>query len=127
MFRKLVALGLCCSSVLQPCSVQPAILLKPEVTLDLTEEALNILMHPQDVLSLAETSFQQKCRSRVHPCEFIKNGIQHRDFWHGFCKMTLFNISENFLRSITVIPFMQEVVTSLKMNCSEYIVYRTNF
>ena len=34
-------------------------------------------------------------------------------FWHGFCKLPFFEISEKFLRGITVVPFMQEAVTSL--------------
>ena len=32
---------------LHPCSAQPAILPKPELMLDLTEEVLKILMYPQ--------------------------------------------------------------------------------
>ena len=39
--------------------------------------------------------------------------------WHGFWKVPLFNISENFLRGITIILFIQEVVTLLKMTCLE--------
>ena len=46
--------------------------------------------------------------------------------WHGFCKVPLFDLLENFLRVITVMSFTQEVVTLLKMTCLEYIVYGTN-
>ena len=48
-------------------------------------------------------------------------------FWHGICKVPHFKISEYFLRGIAVNPFIQEVVALLKMTCSEYIAYRTNF
>ena len=32
----------------RPCSTQPAVLPKPELALDLTEEMLKILMYPQE-------------------------------------------------------------------------------
>ena len=47
--------------------------------------------------------------------------------WHGFCKVPLFDLLENFLRVITVMSFTQEVVTLLKMTCLEYIVYELTF
>ena len=45
-------------------------------------------------------------------------------FWHEFSQVPLFKILEKFLRGFTVIPFIQEVVTLLKMTCLEYIVHR---
>ena len=45
-------------------SAQPAILPKPEFTLDRTEEALKMLMYLQENI-LGETCFQQKSGSRV--------------------------------------------------------------
>ena len=88
--------------------MQPAISPKPEFTLDLTEEVLEIVIYLQEI-SFVETSFLQKCR------------LHHKDF------LPLFKMSENFLRSITFILFTQEVVTLLMMTCLEYTVNRTNF
>ena len=45
--------------------------------------------------------------------------------WHGFCKVPFFKISENFQRCITVIPFIQEVLTLLKMNYLESYIELT--
>ena len=47
----------------RPYSAQPAILPKPEFTLDRTEEALKILMYPHESI-LGKTCFQLKSRSK---------------------------------------------------------------
>ena len=73
------------------------------------------------IVFLGGNFFQWKCRSRVHPCDFIKDELHHRDYLAWLLQgISFFNISENFLRDITVIPFTQEVVTLLKMTCLEY-------
>ena len=57
------------------------------------------------------------------PAILLKTNSTRGIIWHGFWKPPLFNISENFLRGITVIPFIQEVVTLLKMTCLELYSY----
>ena len=74
---------------MQPCSAHPALLARPELTLDLTEEALKI--HPWWKLFFSKNA----------SLEFIPCG-------------TFFNILENFLRGVTVNSFIQEVITLLK-------------
>ena len=74
---------------MQPCSAHPALLARPELTLDLTEEALKI--HPWWKLF-----FSKNASLEFIPCA------------------TFFNILENFLRGVTVISFIQEVITLLE-------------
>ena len=61
------------------------------------------------------------------PAILLKTDSINGIIWHRFCKVPLFNILENFLEDIAVIPFIQEDETLLKMTSLEYIVYRTNF
>ena len=91
----------------RPCSAHPALLPKPELTLDLTEEALKI--HPWWKLF-----FSKNASLEFIPCDFIKNELHHRDYLAWVLQGTFFNILENFLRGITVISFIQEVITLLK-------------
>ena len=78
----------------RPCSAHPALLPKPELTLDLTEEALKI--HPWWKLF-----FSKNASLEFIPCKFIKNELQHRDylawvlkvpsliFWKTFIEVSL--------------------------------------
>ena len=91
----------------QPCSAHPALLPKPEITLDLTEEALKI--HTSWKLF-----FSKNASLEFIPCDFIKNELHHRDYLVWVLQDNFFNILENFLRGITVISFIQEVITLLK-------------
>ena len=90
-----------------PCSAHPALLPKPQLTLDLTEEALKI--HPWWKLF-----FSKNASLEFIPCDFIKSELHHRDYLAWVLQGTFFNILENFLRGITVISFIQEVITLLK-------------
>ena len=90
----------------QPCSVHPTLLPKPELTFDLTEEALKI--HPWWKL------FSAKMQVQSSFCDLIKNELHHKDYLAWVLQGTFFNILENFLRGITVISFIQEVITLLK-------------
>ena len=90
----------------RPCSAHPALLPKPELTLDLTEEALKI--HPWWKL------FSAKMQVQSSFCDFIKNELHHKDYLAWVLQGTFFNILESFLRGVTVIPFIQEVITLLK-------------
>ena len=92
---------------MQPCSAHPTLLTKPELTLDLTEEALRI--HPWWKLF-----FSKNASLEFIACDFIKNELHHRDYLPWVLQGTFFNILENFLRDITIISFMQEVITLLK-------------
>ena len=92
-------------NIVQPCSVHPAILPKPELTLDLTEETLKI--YPWKL-------FFSKNMSLVFIlCDFIKNELHHRDYLAWVLQGTFFTILENFLRGITAISFIQEFITLL--------------
>ena len=91
----------------RPCSAHPALLPKPELTLDLTEEALKI--HPWWKLFSAKMQVQG----------FIKNELHHRDYLAWILQGTFFNILENFLQGITVISFMREVITTEKTRTSQ--------
>ena len=75
---------------------------------------------------MVETSFQQNAGLESIPANFLKTNFTTGIFWHGFCKVLLVKISENFLRGITGIPLVQEVATLLNMNYLENIVYRSN-
>ena len=75
--------------------------------LDLTEEALKI--HPWWKLF-----FSKNASLEFIPCNFIKNKLHHRFYLALVLQGTFFNIFENFLRCITVISFLQEVITLLK-------------
>ena len=90
-----------------PCSAHPALLPKPQLTLDLTEEALKI--HPWWKLF-----FSKNASLEFIPCDFIKNELHHRDYLAWVLQGTFFNILENFLQGITDISFIQEVITLLK-------------
>ena len=92
---------------MQPWSAHPALLPKPELTLDLTEEALKI--H-----SRWKLFFSKNASLEFIPCDFIKNELHHRDYLAWVLQGTFFNILENFLRGITVISFIQDVITLLK-------------
>ena len=92
---------------MRPCSAHPALLAKPELTFDLTEEALKI--HPWWKLF-----FSKNASLEFIPCDFIKNELHHRDYLAWVLQGTFFNILENFLGGITVISFIQEVITLLK-------------
>ena len=110
----------------QRCSAQPPILVKPEFTLDLTDETLKIYVstgkHP-----LWKLLFSKNTGLQSIPAILLKTNATIIIFWHGFCKLTLFEISEVFLRGITAISFIQDVVTLLKMAFLEHIVYRPKF
>ena len=86
----------------QPCSAHPALLPKPELTLDLK-------IHPWWKLF-----FSKNASLEFIPCDFIKNELHHRDYLAWVLQSTFFNILENFLRGIAVISFMQQVITLLK-------------
>ena len=75
---------------------------------------------------MVETSFQQNAGLESILAILLKTDFTTGIFWHGLCKVLLFEISKNFRRGITAIPFVKEVATLRKMNCLEYIVYRTN-
>ena len=77
-----------------PCSAHPALLPKPQLTLDLTEEALKI--HPWWKLF-----FSKNASLEFIPCDFIKNELYHRDYLAWVLQGTFFNILENFLRGIS--------------------------
>ena len=81
------------------CSAHPALLM---LTLDLTEEALKI--QPCWKIFFSNTA---------SPCDFIKNELHHRDYLAWVLQCTFFKILENFLRDITVISFIREVITLL--------------
>ena len=110
LFQKLVYLKehfskrLWCSIVLIEC-VPPVP--KPELTLELTEEVMKI--HPWWKLF-----FSRNASLEFIPCDFIKNELHHRDYLAWVLQGTFFNILENFLRGITVVSFIQEVITLLK-------------
>ena len=61
-----------------------------------------------------ETFFSKNASLEFIPCDFIKNELHHRDYLAWVLQGTFFNILENFLRGVTVIPFIQEVITLLK-------------
>ena len=108
---------------MRPSSAHSAILPKPKFTLDLTEKALKILMYPQENI-LGGNFFSAKMQVLESvPAILLKTNSTRGIIWHEFWKTPLFNISENFLRGITVIPFIQEVVTLLKMTCLELYSY----
>ena len=90
-----------------PCSAHPALLAKPELKWALTEETLKI--HPWWKLF-----FSKNASPEFIPCDFIKNELHHRDYLAWVLQGTFFNILENFLGGITVISFIQEVITLLK-------------
>ena len=92
---------------MRSCSAHPTLLAKPELVLDLTEEALKI--HPWWKLV-----FSKNTSLEFIPCDFIKNELHHGDYLAWALQGTFFNILENFLRGITVISFIQEVITLLK-------------
>ena len=73
--------------------------------------------------SWVEISFKKKCKSRVHLCDFIKNGFHHRGFLTWVLPGASFQNFGKFLRGFTVIPFIQEVATLPKVVCLEYIAY----
>ena len=75
--------------------------------LDLTEEALKI--HRWWKLF-----FRKNASLEFISCDFIKNELYHRDYLAWILQGTLFNILENFPRGITVISFIQKVITLLK-------------
>ena len=91
LFQKLVFLkehfskSLCCSVVLIL-----ALLPKPGLTLDLTEEAPKI--HPWWKLFFSKNAVLE-----FSPCDFIKNELHHRDYLAWVLQGTFFNILENFL------------------------------
>ena len=92
---------------MRPCNAHPALLPKPELTLDLTEEALKI--HPWWKLFFSKNAGLESI-----PAILLKMNSTRGIIWHGFCKVPFFNILENFLRGITVISFIQEVITLLQ-------------
>ena len=85
-----------------PYIAHPAILPKPWLTLDMTEEAMKKLF------------FGKNASLELIPCHFIINELHHRDYLAWVLQGTFFNILENFLRGITVISFIQEVITLVK-------------
>ena len=70
---------------MQPCSAQPAVLPKPEFTLDLTEEALKILMWK---LHISKNAGLESI-----PPILLKTDSTTEVNRHGFYKVSLFNIS----------------------------------
>ena len=93
----------------RPYSAQPTILPKPEFTLDLTEEELKIYVstgkHPW-----WKFLFSKNTALESIPAILLKMNLTTGIFWHGFCKVPLFEISGNVLRGIAAIPFIQDVV-----------------
>ena len=75
--------------------------------LDLTKKALKI--HPWWKLFSSKKAILE-----FIPCDFIKNELHHRGYLTWVLQGNFFNILENFLRGITVISFIQEVITLLK-------------
>ena len=92
---------------MRPCSAHPPLLARAELTLDLTEEALKI--HP-----CWKLFFSKNASLEFIPCDFIKNELHHRDYLEWALQGTFFNILENFIRGVTVIFFIQEVIILLK-------------
>ena len=66
---------------LQPCSTQPSILSKKLSS-----------------CKLSGGSFHWRCRSRVHPSNFIKKDSILELFLHVSCAVALFNLLKNLLR-----------------------------
>ena len=91
----------------QPCSAHPTLLPKPEITLDLTEEALRIHCW-------WKLFFRKNASLEFISYDFIKSELHHRDYLAWILQGTFFNILENFPRGITVIFFIQRVITLLK-------------
>ena len=89
-----------------PSSAHPALLPKPQLTLDVTEEAQKI--HPWWNLF-----FSKNAGLEFIPCNFIKNELYHRVYLAWVLPGTFFNILENFLQGITVISFIQEFINLL--------------
>ena len=74
---------------MQPCSPHPALLPKPELTLDLTEKALKI--YPWWKLL-----FSKNPSLELIPCDFIKNELHRRHYLAWVLQGTFFNVLENF-------------------------------
>ena len=68
-----------------------------------------------------ETSFLQKGRSRVHPCDFVENGLHHTDYLAWVLQVTSFS----YFGKLSVRYHYYSFYNSLKMACLEYVVYRT--
>ena len=106
---------------MRPCSVQPAILPKPEFTLGLNWRSaensdVSTGKHPW-----WKFLFSKNAGLESIPVILLKTNSTTGNIWHGLCKVPLFSISENFLRGITVILLIQDFIPLLKM--TEYIVY----
>ena len=71
------------------CSAQPAILPKPEFKLDLTEEALKILMYPLEEILGGNFFSAEMCLELIRAI-LLKTEPTTGMFWHGLCKVLLF-------------------------------------
>ena len=89
------------------------------ITLDLTEEFWCVHMKA----SLVETSFHQKMQLKSQSQRFHqKRTPPQRFFGTGFCKISLFKISESFLWGAALIIFVREAATLLKLTSLECTV-----
>ena len=70
---------------MQPCSAHPALLPKPELTLDLTEKALKI--HPWWKLFVSKNAGLESI-----PAILLKTNSATGIIWHGLCKVPFFNM-----------------------------------
>ena len=96
-----------CFNRVWPSSAHPALLPKPQLTLDVIEEAQKI--HPWWNLF-----FSKNAGLEFIPFNFIKNELYHRVYLAWVLPGTFINILGNFLQGITVISFIQEVINLLK-------------
>ena len=92
---------------MRPCSAHPTLLPKAQLTLDLTEETLKVHLWWKPF-------FSKNASLEFIPWDFVKNELHSSDYLAWVLQDTFFNILENFLRGITVISFIQEVITLLK-------------
>ena len=72
-------------------SAHPALLPKPELTLDLIEEALKI--YPWWKLF-----FSNNASLEFIPCDFLRNKLHHRDYLAWVLQGTFFNILKTFFK-----------------------------
>ena len=92
------------------CSAQPAISPKPEFKLDLTGEALKILMYPLEEILGGNFFSAEMCLELIRAI-LLKRSQPQGCSGMGSASFFFFKISEDFLRGSIVIPFIQEVVT----------------
>ena len=86
---------------MRPCSAQPAILPKLEFMLDLTEEALKVLMYPQENI-LGGNFFRKNAGLESVPGNIFKTVSTAGILYHGFCKVSLNKISKKTLCEVSL-------------------------